>query len=194
MCIAILQTAGHTVPDDGLWRGWTSNSHGAGYAYIDENDNLQVVKGFTIYNDFHKSLREKEKKYSDTSPFLIHMRYRTAGHVNKENTHPFFFRPKSGPDGAFVHNGTMFTPAGQWKGAKNDMKSDSRVLRDSLGNAFELDVLKKAKEMIEKGIGYNKLAFLYANKEYVIINEKSGFWRDGIWFSNNACDSPYTRR
>jgi predicted glutamine amidotransferase len=187
MCIAIVSTPGMRVMDAALYRGWTANRDGGGIAYV-KNGKVVVEKGFLTYNEFHKAYETAFNEVGKESPFLIHMRIGTSGGVTKNNTHPFAIRPQKGPAGAMIHNGILFTPAGAWKGGAGDQKSDTRVVAEALNNILELQDVKEGKELLGQAIGRsNKLAFLYDNKEYVIINEDLGFWDQGIWYSNGGC-------
>lgn len=189
MCVAILTTAGTKLTKDIIDSGWTSNPDGGGFAYVDDNSTLQIKKGFLEPEDFLKEYMGAADKYSDTSPFLVHMRIGTSGGNTENNTHPFKI-PSVGdsPEGAMIHNGVLFTPTGSWRGKGEDMYSDTRVVAEALKDILGLEDVLRSKEGIGKAIGKsNKFAFLYANKEYVIVNEESGFWKDGVWFSNNSC-------
>lgn len=193
MCLAMATTKGAKLDKGMLFRGWTNNPHGAGFAYVNDRGVLTIRKGFMKYNDFEAALNEAYGKFGQDSPFLIHMRYATRGTVNKSNTHPFAITPQSGPHGAYIHNGTMFDPAGNWKGTTQDMKSDSRVFGAVLNNILSLDVVKAAKEELERYLtSRNRIAFLYEDKSLVIINEGVGFWEKGVWYSNHSCT--YTGR
>lgn len=190
MCIAILTQPGKSLTNTQLWRGWSGNKDGGGFAYVADGK-VVISKGFLKYNDFQAAYEEAVEKYGKESPFLVHMRIGTSGGNTENNTHPFAFKPTSGPAGALIHNGIMFTPAGEWRGPKDDRKSDTRVFAAALNNILVLEDVKAAKEALGKAIGGgNKLAFLYDDKSWVIINEDEGYWDDGIWYSNSGCRIP----
>lgn len=184
MCVAILAKPGHRVGNANLFAGWSVNSHGAGFAYVDPNTNKVVIqKGFLkSYNEFEKALSDAYDRAPD-SPFLIHMRIRSVGHQNENNTHPF---PIKG--GALIHNGTLFTPTGSDVGPADDRKSDTRVFAERLYNVLEYPDVEAGKDDIGRAIGsYNKVVMLYDTKDYVIVNEANGEWVDDIWYSNSSC-------
>lgn len=186
MCIAIVTTAGKVVENKKLWRGWCTNGDGGGFAYV-KDGHVEVEKGFMQFNDFEKAYSKAAELYAAESPMLVHMRIGTSGAKSQMNTHPFPFKPATGPAGAMIHNGTLFTPAGEWKGPKEDLKSDTRVLVNALNNVLVLEDLKNAKDAVAKAIGKsNKLAFLFDDKSTIIVNEDMGFWDDGIWYSNRT--------
>lgn len=189
MCIAVLAPKGHIVPNEKLWRGWSINDDGGGFAYVDENDQLVVKRGYSEYNAFQKDYAAAAAKYSATSPFLVHMRIGSQGDKKGQpNTHPFTFTPKEGPAGCLIHNGTMFAPQGEWVGVDGDKKSDTRVFAERLGEQLCYQDVKDGQALLSKAIGYSRMAFLYANREYVILNERGpGLWDDDIWYSNSCC-------
>lgn len=188
MCIAIVCPIGTTVSNEKLYRGWTINNDGGGFAYVDENDRIVIKKGFNKYGEFHAALTEAMSAYGSTSPFLIHMRIRSQGDKGMENTHPFLITPEEGPEGALIHNGTMFSPTGEWVGTAEDKKSDTRVFAEILSSVLCYDDVLAGKALLGKAIGHSRMAFLYANREYVILSETSqDRWEDGVWYSNGSC-------
>jgi predicted glutamine amidotransferase len=188
MCIAIVTTPGHSVTNEALFKGWTSNRDGGGFAYV-KGGSVRIEKGFMQYNEFQRAYRNAVEAVGDSSHFLVHMRVGTSGAKTSKNTHPFPVR-----GGAMIHNGIMFTPAGKRAGEADDRKSDTRVFAESLHNILVLEDVKRASKDIVRAIGGgNKLCFLYDNNEYVIVGEDRGFWVDGIWYSNGSCGN-YTSR
>lgn len=180
---------GVIIPNDTLWRAWSANRDGGGFAYVDENNNVVIKKGFAAYNDFQKAYIEASSKYSATSPFLVHMRIRSQGDHGMNNTHPFEITPDEGPAGALIHNGTLFAPSGEWVGTQEDKLSDTRVFAQRLSKQLAYEDVLAGKDLLGKAIGYSRMAMLYANREVVILNEGGtgpGNWRDGVWFSNHG--------
>lgn len=182
MCIAVVTKPGFAIKDADLYRGWTSNRDGGGFAYV-QDGKVRIKKGFMQYNDFQRAYRDAVDKFAADSHFLVHMRIGTSGGKTPKNTHPF---PVSG--GAMIHNGVMFYPTGKRAGHEGDRRSDTRVFAEDLFNILRLEDLKKAKDNLKKAIGGgNKLCFLYDNNEVIIVGEEAGFWREGIWYSNSSC-------
>ena len=188
MCIAVVCNTGHSLTNEQLLRGWNRNRDGGGFAYVNANDELVINKGYLVYQEFEEAYRKAAEDFSATSPFLVHMRIGTSGFNNSNNTHPFLIQNEGQPDGAMIHNGVLFTPTGEWRGPAEDTYSDTRVVVEALKTVLGLEDVLRAKEGIGRAIGSgNKFAFLYANRETVIVNESSGYWADGIWYSNNSC-------
>lgn len=172
-----------------MWRGWAVNKDGAGFSYVDREGQLQVKKGYIAYSDFDGDLKAAYEEHGKHSPFLIHMRYATRGTVTSANTHPFHLRPTDSPEAALAHNGTMFTPEGNWAGTKDDLKSDSRVFAAALNNVLGKPIVSRVKKRLEKSITVrNKVVLLYADKSFIILNEDEGYWKDDIWYSNRGCE------
>lgn len=181
MCIAIVTQPGKVLTGAQLYSGWYRNSDGAGFAYCDEHGKVVIKKGYMKYNDFQKAYADASMKYSEHSPFLVHMRIRTSGDVNAANCHPFKLK-----NGAMIHNGSLFNPDTVRTAEK---KSDTRIFAESLHNILVLEDLQVAGPDIIAEIGYhNKLAFLFDEGKTLILNESAGFWDDGIWYSNRSCD------
>lgn len=187
MCVAILSKPGASVPNDMLWKGWTVNKDGAGFAYVHDGKVI-IKKGFMSYNDFQTAYRAAVEQFGEDSPMLVHMRIKTVGSVTAKNCHPFKIK-----NGAMIHNGTLFYPTGE--AGKVD-KSDSRLFAEKMYNILQLeDVVRTEKEFLYAFGRTNKMAFLYDNKDYAILNEESGMWIDDVWYSNGSCKifTPQTR-
>lgn len=182
MCIAILCKTGAVLPEAQLKDGWHSNSHGAGFAFVNPTTNkVEIRKGFMKYMEFKEAYLAAAMTHSEHSPFLVHMRIRSAGDDGPKNTHPFRVK-----NGAMIHNGTMFTPTGKRAGTEGDRHSDTRIFAHTLHNILDKDSVQKAEKGILNEIGSsNKLVFLYDDKQYYIVNESSGIWDGDIWHSNS---------
>lgn len=188
MCVAILCKPGARVTDAALWKGWGINRDGGGMAFINKHGKLVIDKGYTEYNAFHKALTKHLGNVAEDSPFMIHMRIRSAGDMGKNNHHPFAIKPQNGPSGALMHNGTLFQPSGAWRGEPDDLKSDTRVVANALNNILSAEnVLNSVRELgIAIGTA-NKMVFLYEDKTWAIINEEQGVWDNDVWYSNGSC-------
>lgn len=189
MCVAIVQKIGAVIDNRNLYEGWISNKDGGGFAYVDRNTNKVVIKsGFLEYNKFQKAYEAAVLEHGDQSPMLVHMRIRTSGDVSEKNCHPFRIR-----GGALIHNGIMFTPTGTLAGRASDKKSDTRIFCDVFHNALIPAHVRLAEKGILSAIGgHNKLCMLYDTREYIILNEGAGYWKDDVWYSNRSCEI-YTR-
>lgn len=190
MCVAILAKPGKVVSNESLFKGWVVNSHGAGMAYVNREGKLVVSKGFMKYGEFQKAYeRACNEARAEDSPMLVHMRITSAGDTVAANTHPFMLRPKDGPVGAMIHNGTMFRPSGEWAKPKEGVHySDTRIVATAYADRMSAQAVLNSIVELGKAVGSgNKLAFLYEDKSWAIINENSGYWADDIWYSNGSC-------
>lgn len=182
MCIAIVTKPGFSVGDKELYRGWSGNKDGGGFAFVHDGK-VQIKKGYMTYNEFQKAYRAAVEQYGRDSHFLVHMRIGTSGGVTPNNTHPFAIK-----GGAMIHNGVLFYPTGKRAGPPGDRKSDTRVFAESLYNILQLEDIKKAEQNLRRAVGgNNKLCFLYDDNSYFILGEDLGFWREGVWYSNYSC-------
>lgn len=178
MCLAILCPSKTIIAEDKLFRGFTSNPDGAGFAYVD-NGEVVISKGYMNFPPFYKAYKSAREKYPD-SPFLIHFRIRTQGARDESNTHPFPIR-----DGAVIHNGSISGTVATAQIGPSDTACFATKFKESL----TFDVLNKHKAEFETALGsYNKLVFLFKDGKHVILNEKAGGWMNEeggeAWFSN----------
>ena len=176
MCLAIVQPVGSFIPIPHLQQGWVHNPDGAGYAFTREGK-VVVKKGYNklkvFMDDYHKDVRD-----NDESAFLVHFRIRTMGDRSDENTHPFTI-----PDGAMIHNGSLTGTGSKY----HEGPSDTSVFASKFGKHLNYDfVYNKSKELGEAIGRYNKLAMLYNDNRYVIVNEEEGVWKDRVWYSNGS--------
>lgn len=174
MCIAIVKTKDGHLTDEQIRNFWRGNPDGGGFAFV--KDGKVVIKnGYMELNRFLKHYR----RFSGANPnsnFLIHMRIATAGGVTGENTHPFPIN-----HGALIHNGSLFwTP--KTPGTKSDTRLFAEETRKYMAGKTQWELRK---EEIATRVGtYNKLALLFDDDSYVIVNEKEGEWYEGVWYSN----------
>lgn len=190
MCVAILARPGKVLSNTELFKGWSANRDGAGLAFVNKHGKLVTAKGYMKYNDFQKAYENIcQNEVAEDSPMLIHMRITSQGDTVQANTHPFMFIPKVGPKGAMIHNGTLFRPQGEWAVAKQGVLfSDTRVLVTAMADRLTSEAVLSSIAQLGQAIGaHNKLAFLYEDKSWAIINEHAGFWADDVWYSNTSC-------
>lgn len=162
------------------------NKDGFGYAYV-HNDHT-VIKKFLDWTEM------AEKYYKDVelhpkSVFLLHWRWATNGKISIKNSHPFALSQ----GGALIHNGVL-----RIEGMPTET-SDSRFLVNNIINRFPQGWESQPwwVDVLEKYIGTNnKLAMLFDDGGYMIVNERLGHWKNpndgtrtgGIWYSNYSYD------
>lgn len=176
MCIALLVKPEANVTDEVLKTCYTNNSDGCGFAYIKDGQKIDIKK--TMYFNEFLWLYKEAKAKSPTSPFLVHFRIATHGTVDEFNCHPFFIDERT----AFIHNGIIHEVR------KDQKMSDTQVFNEDIlkrlpeGWAFNIAM----KPLIEKFIGFSKLAVLSVDGSWDIYNESKGEWKDNVWFSNGT--------
>lgn len=172
MCVALVKKDGAVVNEDTFRKCWAANSHGFGMAFL-RNGKIDIQKG---HQDVDKAYRAYKKAADSTGngPMLLHFRIRSKGAQSKENCHPFSIR-----GGALIHNGTI-GGLGTVDGA-----SDTAELCEVFGDRLTKANLLECKEKVENAIGgWNKMAALYNDGTYIILNEHTGSWKDNVWYSN----------
>ena len=194
MCVAILQPAGvKTIEDDRLFHGWASNPDGGGFAFINpETNKIETFKSMS-YTNFAKEYKEAHAKYGADSPFIVHMRIATSGNVDINTAHPFEVKYDGEGELVFAHNGIIHD-CNPLKSDKSG-RSDTMIFRDEVLNKMSpawLDNDDTAFLMMNY-IGWSKLVFISTvptlESSWYILNEGSGDWVDGSWYSNDSCEA-----
>lgn len=176
MCLAIFRPAGTDVPVEHLRNGWIGNPDGAGFAFVKDGE-VEIRKGFMLLKDFSEAYKVAAEENPD-SPFLIHFRIRSMGSREACNTHPYRL-----PDGgALIHNGTITGTGASYD--KGD--SDTMLFIKKFGESLTFDVVSSVKPALEKALDYNKLVMLWGDGRHFILNEASGWWEAGVWYSNGT--------
>jgi len=191
MCIAIAQPKGSTsLTIDELERGWVTNPDGGGYAYIDENNEIQAVFSMDM-DTFILQYIESFATYGASSPFMVHMRIATHGSVSIANCHPFTIQLDGDGEMMFMHNGIIDNVEKDIEGS--DL-TDTEGLAVYVLNDMHDGWLDNPHlvDFIETFIDYSKLVFLTTSpeldKNLYILNDSNGVWsEDGIWYSNYSC-------
>ena len=175
MCIAIVIPKGATVNKDYLHNGWCGNSDGGGFAYV-RKGKVKIVKSLMKWKTWEDAYYTAREANPD-SPFLVHFRIRSAGSNTADNTHPYALKT-----GAVIHNGTLTGSGADWYRGP----SDTAKFVEKFGEHLTYDNVLSKKLAMEAAIGYNKLAFLFNNGKFVIVNEDAGLWDAGVWYSNGS--------
>lgn len=177
MCIAILVKPEGDLTVDQMDKCWSSNSHGAGFAYLHKGK-VHISKGFMELSALKQAWTAARKKFRK-SPFLLHFRIQSQGSMGPESTHPFAIA-----NGAMIHNGTL-TGTGSVYG---NGPTDSELLAKHFSEDFTEEFLAANIKELGDAIGYSKLVFLLNGGKYFIANERLGTWANGntVWFSNSS--------
>lgn len=176
MCLAIYKPAKVAVDWDALEEGFRCNSHGAGFAYVD-NGNLVVRKGFFTFDAFRAAYLPVE-----THQAAIHFRLATHGKQDDRNCHPFPVTPGL----AMIHNGILDIACNVNKDMSDTWHYAELVLQPLAER--DPDFFQRPELMFMGGaaIRGSKFVFLRADGEYGIWNESSGHWAHDCWWSNSS--------
>ena len=190
MCLLTFLPAG-VLPDvAALWHGTQLNGDGHGFAIVD-GDRLVVRRGM----DAEQVLEEfvvARHRHPD-GPALFHSRLGTHGRHGVDNCHPF---PVGGDQRTVLaHNGIL--PA-TVRPARGDARSDTRIAAEDFLPAFGPLRLRRTRLQLERWMTrHNKMVILTVDRRFkhrsYILNEKSGVWDGGIWYSNDGYLEPPPR-
>lgn len=164
-----------------LFQGSDINDDGHGFAIVD-GDRLIIERGMKASEVILAFSRLREA-YPD-GPAMFHSRFGTDGALSEDNIHPFVL---GGDDQTIVaHNGVL-----PLRPPASDPRSDTRLLADTMIKRFGSPRRHKTQRRLSEWMGkHNKLVILSVNprfrKQAIIINEDSGMWVDGIWYSNEG--------
>lgn len=188
MCLLSVYSPGALVNVDHLLAGAECNQDGYGFAVI-VGDRIEVGKGMDAYatiDAFDRVRTEHPESWA-----LFHSRLTTDGETDVDNCHPFIV----GGDQRTVlgHNGILPKEA---RPAKDDVRSDTRILAESLipegmfGKLFRNRARRRLLQWIHsEGYG-NKVAILTVDPRYkanaFILGESLGTWVGGVWHSNDG--------
>lgn len=177
MCIAIVKTKQGSISDEILRNCVKNNKDGCGIAYS-MNNKIYIIKGLFDADVLIKKVRDVERIANGN--ILIHCRISTSGLIDVNNAHPH----KVNEDLVLIHNGILDIDV-----PKDSKKSDTvsfieKYLKE-LPSGFEYN--KSIMRLIEDRIGKsNKFCFLNSKGDYFILNESSGEWINGVWYSNQS--------
>lgn len=176
MCIAIVKPAGADIPIAHLSQGWISNPDGGGYGF-NVDGKAVIRKGYRKLKDFLAAYNADVKAHPESN-FLVHFRIRSMGDKGAEHTHPYQIE-----NGILIHNGTLTGTGAKWDSGP----SDTRIFADRFSKNLSFDLIQNNKEKWNAALtSSNKVAILYDDGRYQIINEGSGVWNGDVWYSNRS--------
>jgi glutamine amidotransferase len=117
---------------------------------------------------------------------MFHSRLGTHGGCGPDNCHPF---PVGGDERTVLaHNGIL--PA-MVRPGKGDRRSDTRIAAEDFLPAFGPLRLRRTRLRLERWMTpHNKMVILTVDRRFkqqsYILNERSGTWDGGIWYSNDG--------
>ncbi|MGI5213337.1 class II glutamine amidotransferase [Plantactinospora sp. CA-290183] len=184
MCLLTFFPAGVLPETSALINGTYTNGDGHGFAIVAENQILvrHGMDGEAMVDAFAAARQEHPD-----GPALFHSRITTAGRTNVDNCHPF----QVGGDRRTVlaHNGVL---PHNVQPAMGDSRSDTRITaEDFLPRQIGSLHLRRNRLLFERWMTpHNKMVILTVNRRFkkraYILNEDSGIWDGGIWYSNDS--------
>lgn len=182
MCIAIYARPGSRIHPDNLDEAARCNDDGFGYAFVEDLGTPEarvVVKKAATWEELKDEFYADQERVGDVSGMLIHFRIATHGKVDAKRAHPFATRD----GGAIIHNGII--PIPHIPGDKSDTEAWVRQVVDHLPDQWYMSDtwLEMAERMIGTG---SKVAGIWPDGQVIILNERSGHWDEGVWYSNHS--------
>lgn len=92
MCIIVAKDKITSLPQEKYLKNcFDNNPDGAGFMYVDNNNNVIIDKGYMTYKSFLKRYKKLCRKYNDfvNKSLVMHFRIGTAGANSRENSHPY---------------------------------------------------------------------------------------------------------
>lgn len=158
-----------------------ANPDGCGIMWA-ENKEIFVIKGhfdFNLFAEIYSELAPKEN-------LVLHFRTASSGSMSFEKCHPFFVND----DLAFVENGNLFEFSNYYPGIKNDGLTDIQRFNEQILKKLPKNFLSDSKIMAVLEAycinNFTKMIFMDSGGKVTIINEMSGYWDKGIWYSNGG--------
>lgn len=178
MCIAIYKPAGTKHLNKKMLRqcSW-NNPDGMGVMWASRG----TIQMYKTLDDFEKFYSVVNSLQMLNLPMVLHFRFTTHGGTNMANCHPFYV-PNTNGELAMCHNGVI----SGLPDAK--LKSDTRFFADVLsglkdGWMYDITMISMLEEFLGRG---NKVVYMDKDGEVGILNEKSGTWDEGVWYSNDG--------
>jgi hypothetical protein len=186
MCLLTYLPAG-TLPDtDALANGAILNTDGHGFAIVAgrRHDQLIVEHGLNAEAliDAFATARARHPE----GPALFHSRFSTHGTITLDNCHPF---PLGGDQRTVLAHNGILPPAVQ--PARKDPRSDTRIAAEQFIPAFGSLRARRTRRALQRWMtADNKMVILTVDRRFkqrsYLLNEQSGTWHDGIWYSNDG--------
>lgn len=182
MCLIVVNPSGKTKHNMEYLRfAYDNNPDGFGMMWTYKGQ-VHCAKGFLSFKEILEDVSDIE-----AYPHALHFRYRTKGKISLDNLHPFqvLRTERHGVDLALMHNGTLSCIPVEIEG-DSDSRAFVRFIRPLLrehGHDWLFNDVASAR--LGNYIGEkNKLVWLRSDGKFAMTNEASGFWENGLWYSN----------
>jgi glutamine amidotransferase len=172
------------MPDTtALLAGASLNRDGHGFAIV-AGDRLIVQRGLDG-EQMVEAFEMLRGQYRD-GPALFHSRFATHGERTVDNCHPF---PVGGDHRTVIaHNGVLPTTV---RPNNKDPRSDTRITAEDFLPLFGPLRLGRVRRRFERWMTPDNLMVILTvdrrfRRHAYILNEPSGIWDGGIWYSNDG--------
>jgi glutamine amidotransferase len=183
MCLLTFCPTNVTPDTTALLNGAYCNADGHGFAIV-ADDRLIVERGMNA-EAMVEAFVAARRRHPD-GPALFHSRMTTHGDTSLDNCHPF---PVGGDARTVLaHNGVLPETV---RPAKSDPRSDTRITAEDFLPTFGSLRTRRNRARFEQWMTpHNKMVLLTVDRRFTrrayILNETSGIWDCGIWYSNNG--------
>lgn len=177
MCLIVHKPAGLRIPQDLLRAGARLNADGWGLMGHDTGGQRILERHSYLDVD---ALLEAEERYAHAE-FALHLRRRTRGRVDLDNTHPFEI-----DEGVYLmHNGTLNFEEGD-VGASDTRSFSELVLRPLSRRYPGLLVDREFLRLLELSMTPQNKAVLYdfRRRRFDLLNRAQGAEFEGLWLSS----------
>ena len=189
MCMLTYLPEGIQPDPQALRHGAEYNRDGHGFAVV-AGSRLIIRHGMNAEQMIDAFAKQRRKHAG--GPALFHSRFGTGGSLDSVNCHPF----RIGGDrrSVIAHNGVL--PASVQPGT-GERRCDTRITADDLMRGEDLGSPDYQSVLAHWMGPRNKFVILTVNPRYTqrswIINEDSGLWHHGVWYSNHDFEGRYRR-
>ena len=181
MCLIAYNPLGARLNKSLMRVAYDNNPHGVGVVWLDDDNELSVMKDVCDFKTFWTLLG-----YLEGYSYAFHLRWKTRGEINPDQCHPFqvLNKQQHGHDLYMMHNGTIFE-------LQDKKKSDSQMFAEILREMYEKNFigkdLKSFYNFVDGGRatigGFNRLLFM-TKSSVKIVNRSDGITHNDVWYSN----------
>lgn len=183
MCLIIYSPTGKHIEREVFDYAQGVNSDGIG---IMSRDGVEKFVGRRHRKRAWRYLRrmwEQAQYTGESLAYGVHFRWRTHGDINRANTHPYK-APES--DAYVMHNGIIALTSSRVAASESDTSVFVRDYMIGAPDHNDTDHVAFYKTISRMIGGENKLLIMHATTgQFTLCNEDSGFWKDGLWYSND---------
>jgi len=196
MCVIVVKKDTAPAPSkEILLTQFHNNPDGAGFMYV-YDDAVHIQKGFMTFDDFYKAYQKVLKKIGSDKNMIFHFRISTQAGVCPEFTHPFPYTDKTEPmkwlslkcKMGIAHNGIISLTSSY---TAKDYTDTTKFINEFLPliikkNLYNFSEDERTVKLIEKLIGYSRLAFLDHKNKISMIGNFIYDESSKLYFSNDT--------